>query len=455
MNTLLLAFVLIAGIVFVFAEPLTVLRTGEGFTAEQVSIVVNLTRIMLVAQFFFAVSNFMTGILQSFQRFILPAIAPILYNLGILLGVFVFHEQFGIYSAGIGVVIGAFLHMAIQLPLVRKLGFRYTLSFNLNYHGIKEFFNLMPPRVFSIGANEIRKLLLGFFATTLGNLSFFMMQLGLSLMSLPIRFFGVSISQASLPFLSEESSDKDLQKYRSLVLQSLHQIAFFTFPASVLLLILRIPIVRLVFGTFNFPWTATLQTGRIVAIIAISITAQALVQLLIRAFYALKDTKTPMLVALADVVLYITLSAYFVFGTNWGVLGIAAATTITAFAELLLYLWLLNNRVDGLAGKAFWIPQLKMVGASFLMAVFLYLPFRIFDELVFDTSRTIELIGLTVTTSTIGLLVYIFFAMIFEIRELKMLTKMLAGFGRWRGPLSGSDEVLVETSIDTAQSDHL
>lgn len=448
MNVLLAVFLAVGVFVFIFAKQITMLRTGAQFTPEQIIIVTNLTRIMLLAQFFFAISNFMTGILQSFQRFILPALAPIFYNIGILIGVFALSDYFGIYAAGIGVVIGAALHMAIQFPLVLKLGFKYRFSFNLRYHGIREFFKLMPPRVISIGANEIRKLVLGFFATSLGNLSFFVMQLALTLMAIPIRFFGVSISQASLPFLSEESSTSDLQKFKGLVLQSLHQIAFLTLPASVLLLILRVPIVRLIFGTFNFPWSATLITSRIVAIIAISITAQALVQLLIRAFYALKDTKTPLFIALGDVFLYVSLSAGMLYFTELGIYGIAIATSATALIELFLYLVLLNRKVPGFISANFWVPQIKIITAGFFMAVFLYLPFRILDELIFDTSRTIELIALTISTSTIGMLVYIYFAMLFEIKELTILTKLFYTFDKWRKPLAQSKEVLIEATVD-------
>ncbi len=449
MNVLLAIFFFFFVIVFIFARQITILRTGVQFTPEQITIVTNLTRIMLFAQFFFAISNFMTGILQSFQRFILPAFAPVFYNIGILIGVYLLSDHFGIYAAGIGVVIGAALHMAVQFPLVLKLGFKYRFSFNLRYHGIREFFKLMPPRVFSIGANEIRKLVLGFFATSLGNLSFFTMQLALTLMAIPIRFFGVPISQASLPFLSEESSTHDYQKFKGLVLQSLHQIAFLTLPASVLLLILRVPVVRLIFGTFNFPWSATVTTSRLVAIIAISIPAQALVQLLIRAFYALKDTKTPLYIAVGDVILYVAMTAGFVYFTNLGVYGIAIATTITALIELFLFLLLLNRKITGFASQDFLIPQLKILVAGFFMAVFLYLPFRILDEVIFDTTRTIELIALTITTSTIGMLVYIYFAMLFDIKELTILTKLIYTFDKWRGTLAKSKEVLIEATADT------
>ena len=452
MNVLLIIFLLASIIIFIFAKPLTIFRTGAAFTSAQVEIVVNLTRIMLLSQFFFAISNFMTGILQSFQRFIFPAIAPIFYNIGILIAVYTLSSTLGIYAAGVGVILGAFLHMLIQIPLVLKLGFSYKFSINIKDPAIKEFFKLMPPRVLSLGASEFRKLFLGFFTTSIGNLSYIVMQLGLTLMIIPIRFFGVPISQASLPFLSEEADNESQEKFTSLVVQSLHQIAFLSLPASILLLILRVPVVRLLFGTYNFPWTTTITTGKVVGILALSISLQAMAQLLTRTFYALKDTQTPFLVAIFDFILYLSLTAFFVNYTSWPLLGLAVATSTTAAVEMGLLLLLLSFKVKGIFSRKFWWPQLKIFSAGFLMAVFLYLPFKIFDELIFNTTRTIELISLTVTTSTIGILVYLYFAMLFEIKELQLFVKLASSFAPWKKTLSQSPEVLVEGSTNNPDS---
>jgi len=445
MNLLLAIFTGISIIVFIYAKEITVLRTGAEFTQDQIILVTNLTRLMLFSQFFFAISNFLTGILQSYHRFVMPALAAIFYNFGILIGVYLFADSFGIYGAGLGVIIGAFLHMAIQMPLVYKLGFRYSLSFNLAFKGISEFFKLAPPRVLAIGASELKKILLAFFTTSLGNLSFLVIYLAINLMTIPIRFFGTPISQAALPFLSEESENNKAH-FRSLLVQSLNQISFLALPASVLLLILRIPAVRLVYGVTNFPWSATLLTGKLVAIVALSIAAQALVQMFLRAYYAMKDTKTPFYVTAIDFVLYALLSAYFVFYTSLGVIGIAIAITITAYVECLVFLGLLNKKIPGLLGVSLWLPQLKIGIASFLMAVFLYLPFKIFDELVFDTTKTIELIGLTISTSTIGMIVYLYFAALLDIKELILFKKIFSSFSQSIKNLAKTPEVIVESS---------
>jgi peptidoglycan biosynthesis protein MviN/MurJ (putative lipid II flippase) len=134
-----------------------------------------------------------------------------------------------------------------------------------------------------------------------------------------------------------------------------------------------------------------------------------------------------------------------VFYFNAGVLGMAVVLTIVNLIEMLLLLYFLDQRVRGFARKEFWLPQVKMIIASFLMAVFLYLPFRLLDELVFDTTRTVELVLLTITTSTIGMLVYIYFGLLFDVRELYILQKLWDKFGSWQKTLSKSQEVLLES----------
>ena len=448
MTILLIAFIAASVLVFIFADQITAFRTGDEFTPLQIKVAADLTKIMIVAQILFAISNFYTGILQSFQRFILPAISPLFYNLGIILGAYFFKEQYGIYGAGIGVIIGAFLHMIIQFPLVYKLGFRFTFSLDLSFPGVKKLFSLMPARVLTYSLTEVQNLALGFFATSIGSISFMIIKLGLRLMTMPIRLFGVSIGQASLPFLSEESSTLDTEKFKVLVVQSLNQISFFALPSSVLLLILRVPIVRLAYGARNLDWTSTLSIGRVVAILALSVAAQALVQLLIRAFHALEDTKTPFIVTVIVVSLYLIFANYFVFFTEFGVLGLAITTTAVAILELFLFLILLHKKVEGLIDKSFFIPQSKMLVSSFLMAVFLYPPFKVLDELVFDTSKSVELLALTIITTTIGFLVYIYFSALLQVRELTLISRLAKHFSFWRRGLDKAEEFVYEPGLE-------
>jgi putative peptidoglycan lipid II flippase len=443
--TLLLGFFLVVGsFVFVFSHQIMSLIVGPKYTPEQILITSNLTRVMIAAQFFFAISNFLSGVLQSYRRFVLPALAPIIYQLGIVLGAYLLSPFFGIYAAGMGVVIGAFLHMLIQIPIAYKLGFRYRPSFGWRHPGVKKVMKLTPARTATLGISEIQDLFSGKFATSISDVSYTILNYASKLMTAPIRFFGVPIGQAALPFLSAESQENDLKTFRNLITKLIHQISFFAFPASVLLLILRVPIVRITYGDPNFTWQSTLETARVVAIISFSISSQAIAQLLVRAFYALKNTKTPFYISIFISCFYVVISWLFAFPLKMGVIGLAIGISVSTITEMLLFLYFLNRKIEGLAGRSFWIPQLKMITASFLMAVFLYLPFRILDELVFNTSRTIELVLLTVSTSTIGMLVYIYFSMLFDVDELYILNNIFNRIGNWRKVLAKSEEVFID-----------
>ncbi len=449
MNLLIVIFLLVSAVVFVFSYEITAWRTGGAFSDQQIKIASDLTRLMLFAQLFFAISNFLTGVLQSYQRFIVPAVAPIMYNLGIVLGVFLLGNHIGIYAAGVGVIIGAFVHMLIQLPFASRVGFRFKLIILRDHAGVKEIFKMIPPRALTVGISELQNLALGFFATSIGNLSFVVIRLALKLMAIPIRLFGVPISQASLPFLSQESDKKQLIQFKKLVTQSLNQISFLSMPAAALLLILRIPIVRLVFGADNFPWRTTVMTSRVLAIIVLSIGFQAMTQLLVRAFYALKDTMTPFYIIGGSALAYFFTAWIFVFVLGSDVTGIAWALFVAAVLESVAFIIFLERKVEHqLFDKNFFVAQMKIIFCAFLMAVFLYLPFKIFDELIFDTSRTVELIGLTVTTSTIGILVYFYFSILLEVKELSYFVQLFSKFGKWRKPLADSKEVLIDSGGD-------
>lgn len=451
LNLILLGFTIFSLVIFFAADPLTRLMTGAEFSDQQVALSANMTRLMLLAQFFFAISNFLSGTIQSYKRFIIPALSPIAYNLGIIVGIITLSPIVGIYGPAIGVVMGAFFHLLLQLPLAIKLGFRYYPLIDLSHPGVREIFRLMIPRTITLSIGQIQLFAIVFFATFLGGVSLTIINLAQQLMTFPIRIFGAPIGQAALPFLSKESNDGDVEGFKGLVLRSLHQISFFAMPASVLLLILRIPIVRLAYGAKDFPWQATVLTGWVVAILALSVTAQAMVHILVRAFYALHDTKNPLRVSLVSIGIFLVVSIASVFGSSLGLLGLAAALSISTTVEMLLLLGILNKKVGGFASMELWAPQLKMLVSSFLMAVFIWIPFRTLDQLVFDTSRTVDLIGLTVSVGTIGMLTYTAFAVLLDVKELYMIKKVLGVIGGWQKQLSKTTEV-VETAGQSDES---
>jgi len=440
-NFLMVFFILFALIVFIFAEPLVKL-IAPAFNPVEINLMVNLTRIMLLAQLFFCLSNFLTGMIQSHQRFLIPALSPVAYNLGIIFGIVVLGRWLGIYGPTIGVVLGAFLHLIIQLPLALKLGLRYSFVFDWRHPGVRQIARLMLPRTLALAVYQIELTVAVFLATSLaaGSLSIF--YFAQHLMNLPIGLFGITIGQAALPTLSRESSEKGFDKFKKTFLSSFNQILYLALPASAILLVLRIPAVRIVFGAASFPWKATLLTGQVLAIFSISIFAQAIVQLLVRGFYALHDTKTPFWIGALAVLTNVSLSFIFIFRLDLGILGLAWATTLASFLQTGLLLIFLNRAIGGFDKKEFFIPPIKMGVATVLTAVALWVPMRFLDKFILDTTRTINLIVLTIIATFSGMMVYLVLSYVLKIAELKSFISLAKRLGRWQEVLKKSEEMI-------------
>lgn len=440
-NFLTVFFIFLALLVFIFARPLVKL-IAPTFSPIEIGLMINLTRIMLLAQFFFCLSNFLTGVIQSHQRFLVPALSPIAYNLGIIFGIVVLSRWVGIYGPTIGVVLGAFFHLLIQLPLALKLGLGYSFVFDWRHQGVKEVARLMLPRTLALAVNQIELTVAVFLATSLaaGSLSIF--YFAQHLMNLPVGLFGSTIGQAALPTLSRESGEKNYTKFRETFLSSLNQILYLALPASAILLVLRIPAVRIVFGAASFPWKATLLTGRVLAIFSLSIFAQAIIQLLVRGFYALHDTKTPFWIGALAVLTNVILSFFFIFKLSLGVLGLAWAITIASLLQAGLLMIFLNRAVGGFNKKQFFVPIIKMGIATVLTAVALWVPMRFLDQFILDTTRTINLVILTVIATFCGVGVYLILSYLLKIAELRSFVSLVRRIGRWQKVLEESEEII-------------
>lgn len=440
-NFLLIFFILLSTLVFIFAEPL-VRIIAPAFDPVEMSLMVDLTRIMLLAQLFFCFSNFLTGVIQSHQRFLVPALSPVAYNLGIIFGIVVLSRWLGIYGPTVGVVIGAFLHLIIQLPLALKLGFRYSFVFDWRHPGVRQVARLMFPRTLALAVSQIELTVAVFLATSLaaGSLSIF--YFAQHLMNFPIGLFGSTIGQAALPTLSRESREESFDKFKKTFSSSFNQILYLALPASAILLVLRIPAVRIVFGAASFPWRATLLTGRVLAIFSISIFAQAVIQLLVRGFYAIHDTRTPFWIGALAVLTNVSLSFLFIFRLNLEILGLAWATTLASFLQLGLLLIFLNRAIGGFDKKEFFIPPIKMGVATILTAVALWVPMRFLDKFILDTTRTINLVILTIIATLSGMMVYFFLSYVLKIAELKSFVSLVKRLGRWQEVLKSSEELI-------------
>jgi putative peptidoglycan lipid II flippase len=225
------------------------------------------------------------------------------------------------------------------------------------------------------------------------------------------------------------------------------EMLYLALPSSVIVLILRIPLVRLAYGADSFPWAETVLTGKLVAILAVSIAARSLTHIIVRVFYSLHNTKTPFITNLLSTAINIGLSYYFLFVLKSGVVGMAFAITVASLIETVVLTSLLYGLAN-FAGTHLLFPTLKMLGITLITSVALWIPLRVLDTIIFDTTRTVPLILLTVTVGFIGMAVYIGLSYLFNIKELGIFVRLAQKIGGWHKALSESDETL-ETSEPT------
>lgn len=419
---------------------------------EKLKLMVELMRIMIIAQIFLCISSFFTGIIQSHQRFLVPAFAPVVFNIGAILGIVFLSPILDIYAAAWGVVIGAVLHLLIQLPLVVRLGFIYHFkSWDYKNRGVREIAKLMAPRSISLAVSQIEATISVFFATFLvpGQLALF--YLAQSLMNIPIGLFGVTIGQAALPVLSQNTAQKDLEEFKKNFLFSFFQVLYLALPLTAILLVLRLPTVRLAFGVPNFLWNDTLDTGRTLALLTGAIVAQSVVQITVRGFYALHDTKTPLFVSIVSVLTNTSLAALFIFRFGWGIKGLAIAVSISSMIQLGLLLVLLNKSVGGFDQRKIVPPFAKIGLASLIMGIFLWVPMRFLDRYILNTTHTVELIILAVVASVTGLVFYVILSYLLKIEEFSAVVSLIKRLGKWREVLKQSDEI-IDSSAPPATS---
>jgi len=402
---------------------------APGFSPSEIDRMVQFTRFMMVLQVFpLLIGNFFTGILQSHHMFFLPALAPVIYNLGIISGILFFSGSLGLWGPVIGVGIGAFLFLVIQIPPLLKLGYRQRLTMDVKNEGVREIGKLMLPRTAGLAVSQVDTTVDLMLSSLLGARMVTVFSFAQQLQQLPIGLFGATVAQAAFPLLSQASASDDKEQYMKTITSAINQIMFFIMPISVLFIVLRIPIVRLVFGASRFDWEATVLTGVTLSAFSISLSAQALSQLITRGFYALYDTMTPMIIAVITIALNTILSIIFVQVLHYPVWALGLSTTIASFFNIAFLLIFLERRLGKKVLVQMMTTPAKIVVASILTGVALYVPLKLFDQLIFDTTRTFGLLLLAGVSSVIGLSVYMFFVWMFGVTEAKSFMALLTKF---------------------------
>lgn len=269
---------------------------------------VRMTRILLLSPFLLGLSNLFASVTQVYKRFFVYALAPVLYNIGIMLGILVLYPLYGLTGLVLGVVSGAFLHMLIQVPSAISAGLFPRFQFPFDLQSIKRVVFISLPRTITVSSNELTELFLISFASFLipGSISVF--NFSFNLQSVPFSIIGVSYSLAAFPTLTRLFSKGEQSQFLEQMIISSKHIIFWSIPVSVLFVVLRAQIVRTVLGAGEFNWDNTRLTAAALAFFTMSLVAQNLTTLFVRSYYARGKTKPPLFMNMFSAGLIVVIS---------------------------------------------------------------------------------------------------------------------------------------------------
>ncbi len=374
LNLVAIATVAFAVLGFLLAPvlvPLMAPGLGEetGQQEQLRSLAVDLTRIMMISPALFAVSGMFMGILNARHHFLFPAIAPMVYNLSIIVGALAFDD---VHALAVAVVVGAGLHLAVQLPALKLVGMVYRPIAEWRDAAVREVGRLMAPRVLGLAAFQFNLLITIFFASTVSDDAIAGINYAWLVVLTPLGLFGMAISTAVFPTMAEQAAG-DHSELRNTLERSLRLILFLTIPAAVGLMILSRPLVAFLFqhgalilGDGAFTDASTDITQAALLFYAIGLFAHAAIEILSRGFYALSDTRTPVAFAVVSLVANLVLSAILVGPLE--VRGLALAVSLATILEAGLLFGTLRSRLAGLDVRSLGRSVGRTLVAAVLMA---------------------------------------------------------------------------------------
>lgn len=485
-------FVLLSVLIFIFARDVSGFLVDSGYihstlsltstlNSTDIDLLTQLMRIMLLSPILLGISSVVTAFLQVHKRFFITTLAPLLYNLGMIGGTWVMVGGMNAKVPGLAwsVVIGSALHLIVQLPITYqfiRIHLRIRDIGNINGQAkfytkeILHIFRLAIPRIIAYVGEQINVIIntIISFSLTEGALSAY--RFAISLHLFPVHIFAGAFAQVSLPQFAEDYAKNDMQAFKNSFNKALTKMMFVVLPSVAILVILRLPIVRLAYGTGKFDWWDTVVTSWALALLGLAIIGQSVVALTLRALYAVHETRLPLVATIITVIVNIAGSYYFTnffshyqdwrpiisqvtsqlaegisaggidpflqsAGSLWGDLGkwfttrnvydasvggLSLSLSVAFFIEMVLNLYFLSRKVKIVCWDTLIAPITKMTLNTLVMSGFMYFVFRLTDFSL-DTTRTIYLAMVLFVTSFVGGVVYVLMSFTTNVKEVELI----------------------------------
>jgi putative peptidoglycan lipid II flippase len=294
-SAFLFALIVVIALVWIFMPKLA-LVVAPGFSPDELHHMIVLSRIMLLSPLLLGISNMLGSVTQMFRRFFVFALSPVFYNLGIILGIIFFYPICGEQGLAYGVVVGALLHLLIQIPTLIRYKFLPKVLFNIDWQEIKKVVLVSLPRTLGLSISSLELIVYVALASTIDSGSISVFQFSLNLQNVPLGLVGVSYSVAAFPMLVTLFSGNDVRGFVGQVVRAMKQLIFWSLPIMFLFIVLRAQIVRVIFGGNHFSWNDTRLTSALLALFVISLLSQNIILLITRAYYAAGNTRKPLLI---------------------------------------------------------------------------------------------------------------------------------------------------------------
>lgn len=417
--------VVLSAICFLLARPLMWI-VAPGFDAETEDMAVNLMRILLLSPVFLGFGIAAKGILEAHHQFTLPALAPVFYNVAIIVGALYFVPDYGIYAVGWAVIIGALGHFLIQVPGLIRAGIRFRPTLSRQVEGLSEVARLLGPRVIGLAAFQANFIAVNAFASTSDDAHVSALNYAWQLLMLPHGVLALSISTVVFPRLAALYSQRDNDAFRTTLDRTMRPLLFLSIPASVGLLLLREPIVRIIFERQNFDAASTALVVAPLAWFAIGLVGYALTEILTRVFYATRDTRTPVITGVLTMVLNLLLCGLFIDSLSYT--GLALALSATTASEAVILLLFLRQRIGHVVSPDFMPWLVRVTAAAAMMAAVILATGGWLNEAMYHASdNPAQAYGLFAYALAVYALTFMILAFAFRIPELQMVVGKVAG----------------------------
>ncbi len=415
-----------ASLMFIFA-PYIMKMIAPGFSGERLQEAVLLSRILIINPIFFSFSYIFGGILNSFKRFLAYSLAPILYNLGIILGTVFFADKYGILAPAWGAVAGACMHMLIQAIPVFSLGYRYYFALDFKNKGVREIGRLMLPRTIGLAAHQVSIVIIIAIASLYDPADIALFNFANNIAAFIPSVFGVTLAIAVFPTLTEKIAQSQKESFIKTFSLIFRQIFFIVMPLIILLVLFRAQVVRILLGSGYFDWENTIVTASILGMLALYIFAQSFIPLLARSFYALKDTRTPVIVSIVGI--FITILFGYILATgvsfgdreiipSFGVIGLGIGLSIGSIIHFLWLIFSLRKKIGTIDDIRILTNISKIIFAMIVMGLVVQSGKYLIEPWI-DTSTRLGLIIQVGVVSLVGLSIYLGISYLFQLPELK------------------------------------